>query len=160
MSSKITYANNLTLISLSSLPCDNKIFATVLNACAEKGINLDMVSQTARKGGSLNMSFTLSDDSLADVLTVLGELRARNINIKPEILPSSCKINYYDPNMVNTPGVAAKVFSVLSAADIEVMLVTTSDFDISVLVPAHSIDDALKALSDALEMAPELVTFA
>ena len=72
----ITYAKNLTLISLSSLPCDTQVFSTVLNACASEGINLDMISQTARKGGSLNMSFTLSDDDLASVLSVLAQLRS------------------------------------------------------------------------------------
>lgn len=157
-SSKITYANNLTLISLSSLPSDNEIFSTVLNACASKGINLDMVSQTARKGGSLNMSFTLSDYDLGNVLSVLGELRSENISIKPEVLPGSCKINYYDPAMVKTPGVAAKVFSVLAAADIDVMMVTTSDFDISILIPAHWQHDALKLLSEAFDLIPQEVT--
>ncbi|MCQ2441996.1 MAG: ACT domain-containing protein [Oscillospiraceae bacterium] len=154
MEARLTYAKNLTLISLSSLPCDNKIFATVLEACAARGINLDMVSQTARKGGTLNMSVTLSDDDLADILTVLGELRAKNIKIKPEILPSSCKINYYDEAMVNTPGVAAKVFTLLSQADVEVMLVTTSDYDISVLIPAHCLDDALEAMGNGTGLTP------
>ncbi len=158
MSSKLTYTNNLTLISLSSLPCDNKVFATVLEACAKQGINLDMISQTARKGGSLNMSLTLSDDDLGDVLTVLGDLRSHNINIKPEILPSTCKVNYFDTGMVNTPGVAAKVFTALSAADVEVMLVTTSDSDISVLVPAHWQDEAVKVLAEVTGLTPEEVT--
>lgn len=155
---RLTFINDLTLISLSSLPCDTQIFATVLSACADKGINLDMVSQTARKGGTLNMSFTLSDADLGDALTVLGELRSQNISIKPEILPGSCKIDYYDPAMVNTPGVAAKVFSALASADVEVMMVTTSDFDISVIVPPHWLDDALKALSEATGLEPKEVT--
>lgn len=155
---KLTYMNNLTLVSLSSLPCDNKTVAAVLTACAEKGINVDMLSQTARKGGTLSLSITISDDDLGDALTVLGELRSQNISIKPEILPGSCKINYFDKAMVNAPGVAAKFFTTLAAADVEVMLVTTSDVDISILVPAHWLDDALKVLSDALGLEPEDVT--
>ena len=152
---KITYAKNLTLISLSSLPCDTQVFSTVLNACAAEGINLDMISQTARKGGTLNMSLTLSDDDLGEVLSVLGRLRSENIRIKPEVLPGSCKINYFDPAMVNTPGVAAKLFSVLAAADVEVMLVTTSDTDISILIPAHWLDDALEVLEKEFELKAE-----
>lgn len=148
----ITYSKNLTLISLSSLPCDTQVFSTVLNACANAGINLDMISQTARKGGSLNMSFTLSDDDLAAVLGVLAQLRSANISIKPEVLPGSCKINYYDPDMVKTPGVAAKLFAALAEKDVEVMLVTTSDFDISVLIPAHWLDDALDAVEGAFAL--------
>ncbi len=48
--------------------------------------------------------------------------------------------------MVNTPGVAAKVFSLLSEAEIQIMLVTTSDVDISILVSAHELGDAAEAL--------------
>ncbi len=156
---KMTYGKNLTLISLSSLPCDTQVFSTVLNACSGKGINLDMISQTARKGGTLNMSFTLSDEDLAAVLGVLGELRSDNIRIKPEVLPGSCKINYYDPDMVKTPGVAAKMFAALAAADVEVMLVTTSDFDISILVPAHWLEDALEVLEKEFGVEGEEVEF-
>lgn len=154
---KITYAKNLTLISLSSLPCDTQVFSTVLNACAAEGINLDMISQTARKGGSLNMSLTLSDDDLGAVLTVLGRLRSANISIKPEVLPGSCKINYCDPAMVNTPGVASKLFCALAAADVEVMLVTTSDNDISILIPAHWLDDAVEVLEKEFDLKAEEV---
>jgi aspartate kinase len=156
---KITYAKNLTLISLSSLPCDTQVFSTVLNACAAEGINLDMISQTARKGGSLNMSLTLSDDDLGAVLTVLGKLRSENISIKPEVLPGSCKVNYYDPDMVKTPGVAAKLFAALARADVEVMLVTTSDVDISILVPAHWLDDAVAVVEAEFGLKAEEVTF-
>ena len=156
---KITYAKNLTLISLSSLPCDTQVFSTVLNACANEGINLDMISQTARKGGSLNMSLTLSDDDLSAVLSVLAKLRSENISIKPEVLPGSCKVNYYDPDMVNTPGVAAKLFAALARADVEVMLVTTSDVDISILVPAHRLDDAIDVVEHEFGLKAEEVTF-
>ena len=156
---KITYAKNLTLISLSSLPCDTQVFSTVLNACANEGINLDMISQTARKGGSLNMSLTLSDDDLSAVFSVLAKLRSENISIKPEVLPGSCKVNYYDPDMVNTPGVAAKLFAALARADVEVMLVTTSDVDISILVPAHWLDDAIDVVEHEFGLKAEEVGF-
>lgn len=155
----ITFSKNLTLISLSSLPCDTQVFSTVLNACAQAGINLDMISQTARKGGSLNMSLTLSDDDLGAVLTVLGKLRSENISIKPEVLPGSCKVNYYDPDMVKTPGVAAKLFAALARADVEVMLVTTSDVDISILVPAHWLDEAVAVVEAEFGLKAEEVGF-
>lgn len=158
MSCKITYAKNLTLISLSSLPCDNKVFATVLKAFSEKGINLDMISQTARKGGTLNMSVTLSDNDLAEALSVLGELRAQNIKIKPEILPSSVKVNFYDKAMINTPGVATRVFTALAQADVEIMMVGTSDVDISVLVSAYTMDEAIAALTAEFGVEAEDIT--
>lgn len=157
--SRITYANDLTMISLASLPCDSRAVADVLTACSKQGINVDMISQTAPKGGKLSLSFSISDESLADALTIFGALRAQHPAITPEILPGNCKLAFYDENMVHTPGVAAKVFSLLSRVGVQVMLVTTSDYDISMLVPAHMLADALKVLSETFGLTPEEVSF-
>lgn len=146
--SKITYANDVTLITLAALPCDSAAVATVLTAFAEDGINVDMICQTAPQGGEIRLSFTVSDESLGEALTVLGKLRSEQPRLKPEIQPGNSKVVFYDEAMVTTPGVAAKVFSVCSKAGIQVQLVTTSDVDISILVPTHSIHDTLLLMEE------------
>ena len=154
---KITYSNDITLITLSSLPSGQAV-ARVLTSFAEAGINVDMISQTAPQGGTVRLSFTISDDALGSALTIRGKLNGE-IRIAPEILPGNVKIAFYDAEMVNTPGVAAKVFSLLSEADIPVMLVTTSDVDISLLVNVHELNEALHVMSDAFLVKPEEVAF-
>lgn len=156
---KITYTNDITLISLGALPGDSKAVSSVLTAFAEEGVNVDMISQTAPMGGVIRLSFTISDESLASALSVLGKIRAQHASVTPEILPGNCKIAFYDENMVHTPGVAAKVFSLLSDAGVEVMLITTSDVDISLLVPAHMLTDALGALSGAFGIEAQETAF-
>lgn len=144
---KISYANEVTLITLSSLP-SGKAVSQVLTAFAEHGINVDMISQTAPQGGTMRLSFTVSDRDLGSALTILGKLSGE-AKLSPEILPGNSKIAFYDADMVNTPGVAAQVFSLLSEADIQIMLVTTSDVDISILVNAHEMSDALHVVQAA-----------
>jgi aspartate kinase len=56
--------------------------------------------------------------------------------------------------MVNTPGVAAKVFTLLADAGIQVILVTTSEVDISLLISAHSLSDALAVMGEAYGVDP------
>lgn len=146
--SKITYTSNVTLITLSSLPCDSAAVATVLTAFAEEGINVDMICQTAPQGGEIRLSFTVSDDDLSTALTVLGLLRREQPRLKPEIQPGNSKVVFYDGNMVSTPGVAAKVFAMCSNAGIQVQLITTSDVDISILVSTHSIHDTLQLIQE------------
>lgn len=150
---KISYANDITLITLSSLPSVRSV-SQVLSAFAQHGINVDMISQTAPQGGAVRLSFTLSDRDLGDVLTILGQLSGKNQNLSPEILPGNSKIAFYDPDMVNTPGVAAKVFSLLSDANIQIMLITTSDVDISILVSSHDLGDALHTMRDGFQVEP------
>ena len=148
---QITYADDITLITLSSLPCDSKAVADVLTAVSDGGVNVDMISQTAPQGGTIRLSFTLSDDVLGTALSVLSRIPS----LKPEILPGNCKIAFYDANMVNTPGVAARVFSLLAEAGVQVILVTTSEVDISILVSSHSLPDALEAMAKAYNVEPK-----
>ncbi|MBQ8935705.1 MAG: ACT domain-containing protein [Oscillospiraceae bacterium] len=151
---KIAYASDITLITLSSLPCDSRAVAAVLTALSDHGVNVDMISQTAPQGGTIRLSFTISDQSLADALAVLAKLRQENPAISPEILPGNSKLAFYDENMVHTPGVAAKVFSLLSEADIQIMLVTTSEVDISILVSGHDLSDALTVMCENFDTEP------
>lgn len=151
---KITYAHDVTLVTLSSLPCDSTAVAGVLTAMSAGNINVDMISQTAPQGGALQLSFSLSDHSLGSALSILGKIRSENPDVKPEILPGNCKVSLYDENMVSTPGVAAKVFTLLADAGIQVILVTTSEVDISLLISAHSLTDALAVMSEAYGVEP------
>ena len=156
---KIAYASDITLITLSSLPCDSRVVAAVLTALSDSGINVDMISQTAPQGGSIRLSFTISDAALADALAVLAKLRQENPAISPEILPGNCKLAFYDENMVQTPGVAAKVFTLLSQAGIQVMLITTSEVDISILVSGHNLSDALIVMCENYNVEPVETSF-
>ncbi|MCD7734286.1 MAG: ACT domain-containing protein [Clostridiales bacterium] len=151
---KIAYAADVTLITLSSLPSDSRTVASVLTALSDNGVNVDMISQTAPQGGSIRLSFTISDASLAVALSVLAKLRQENPAISPEILPGNCKLAFYDENMVQTPGVAAKLFALLSQADIQVMLITTSEVDISILVNGHNLSDALTLMCENYNVEP------
>ena len=134
---KITYAHDVTLVTLSSLPCDSTAVAGVLTAMSAGNINVDMISQTAPQGGALRLSFSLSDHSLGSALSILGKIRSENPDVKPEILPGNCK-----------------VFTLLADAGIQVILVTTSEVDISLLISAHSLTDALAVMSEAYGVEP------
>ena len=143
--SKFTYAHDITLVTLSALPCDSKAIANVLTAMSDADVNVDMISQTAPQGGTIRLSFSLSDSALSSALAVLGKIRGENPEVKPEILPGNCKVALYD---------AAKVFTLRAEAGIQVILVTTSEVDISLLVSEHDLPDALAIMREAYGVEP------
>ena len=61
--------------------------------------------------------------------------------------------------MVNTPRRGSQGILLLSEAEIQIMLVTTSDVDISILVSAHELGDALSVMRDAFGVTPREVSF-
>ncbi len=140
--SRISYCSHVTLVTFASLPCSSAAIADVLSTFSNAGVNVDMISQTAPQGGAIRLSFTVSDEVLSTALPLMGVLKQRYPDCTTELLPGNGKLAFYDPDMVRTPGVAANVFSLLSQAGIQIMLITTSDVDISLLVNEHEMDRA------------------
>ena len=90
------------------------------------------------------------DEDLGKILKFTSALREK-AQIKPIISSNNCKINIYDENMVNTPGMAAKIFAAFSSINTDFRIVTTSDVDISVLVTEADYNDTLKAIQGAVQ---------
>ena len=59
------------------------------------------------------------------------------------------KISIDDDNMVNCPGVAAKVFKAIAKSKAEIRLITTSESQISVLVTMADFEAAFAAVENA-----------
>ena len=156
---KITYCPNIALVTLPEVPSDSRITAEILTAISAAGVNIDMISQTATQGGTISLAFSISMDSMAQLLPVINSLKPLHPGLKCEITGGMDKINFYDANMVNTPGVAARVFSALAACGVQVVMITTSTVDISILVQDHEIEEALALCADKFGTEPIEVPF-
>lgn len=156
---KITYCPNIALVTLPEVPGDSKTVAEILTAISTSGINVDMISQTAPQGGSISIAFSISMDSMAMLLPVINSLKPLYPGLKCEITGGMSKLNFYDANMVSTPGVAARVFSVLAAKCVQITMITTSTVDISILVQDHELSEALLLCETAFSVEAEEVPF-
>lgn len=156
---RITYCPNIALVTLPEVPGDSKIVAEILTAISDNGVNVDMISQTAPQGGSISIAFSISMDAMAQLLPVINSLKPLHPGLKCEITGGMSKLNFYDANMVNTPGVAARVFSVLASGGVQVTMITTSTVDISILVQEHELNEALQLCAGRFGSEPEEVPF-
>ena len=156
---KITHCPNIALVTLPEVPSDSRITAEILTAISDAGVNVDMISQTAPQGGTISLAFSISMDSMAQLLPVINSLKPLHPGLKCEISGGMNKINFYDANMVNTPGVAARVFSALAGSGVQVVMITTSTVDISILVQDHEIEEALALCAKTFGTEPEEVPF-
>lgn len=147
--SKITLTENVALITLRNSPSDMKFISHVFSKIAQKGINVDMISQTAPLGNKTDLSFTVSDDSLGDILDIFAQLRVEYPSIKSDISGNNCKISLFGEQMMYMPGVAAKVFETIAEMSFDIIIITTSEIDISLLIPMA----AYQSFSHAFETA-------
>lgn len=151
--SKISIAPNLMMISVQDAAFKGGSLARYLQIFADTGVVVDMISQSAPHGTSIDFSFTASADDLPLVMKAISTANLdSDSKASPLISVGYSKLNLFGEDMVTSCGVAARALSALSFAGIEVLLITTSDLDISLLVRAENEDAALETLQKAFEL--------
>ncbi len=144
--SSIHVTEEVSLITFNGLPSGTTVLAEIFSDFAKANIDIDMISQTAPIGGQLSISFTVAGADFVQVLEIASSYKERHPSMKPLVSPGNCKIQLFGQEMRGTPGVAAAAISSVASAGCELVLITTSEVDISFLVAASTLESALSAL--------------
>ena len=134
---------DITLIKLVNIPSDMGFIGEVFGNIAALSVDVDMISLSESSDRSV-LSFTVNDDDF--IKTVEYTSKLKDGSVKPIVSSGNCIISIIDVAMENTPGVAAAVFKKLAETNVQIMLITTSESQISVLVTRADFDDALEAI--------------
>ena len=129
----ITVTENVSAVTFNNVPLYKTIMEDTLTAVAEAGINIDMISMTAPTSERFGFGFTLDDDDMPKLLTVVKRLKETH-DITPMINSSNRKIVIKTGEMEAQAGFAAKVFNLLNKIDAMILLITTGVDEISVLI--------------------------
>ena len=149
---KLSVTDNVTLVTLNNVPNNIKIIADIFSDVAKENINIDMISQTAPYRRKVNISFTMSDSDIAKVISTLGKYKKTIPKLHTEINSNNSKLSIYGEAMRNTPGIAAKLFALLSKNNIEIKLVTTSEVDISYLINEKDVEPAINSIKSEFNL--------
>lgn len=148
---RVNVTENVAIVSFGKVPAKIGLLSSLFDRVARAGINVDMISQTAPKGEYNSISFTVSDDKVGDVLNLLTRMDEKERDLMPMISTGNVKISLWGKEMPNLVGVASDVFDRLAEIGVEVLLITTSDVDISIVVDPASADLAYETLKKAYE---------
>lgn len=129
----ITVTENVSAVTFNNVPLYKTIMEDTLTAVAEAGINIDMISMAAPTSERFGFGFTLDDDDMPKLLTVVKRLKEKH-DITPMINSSNRKIVIKTGEMEAQAGFAAKVFNLLNKIDAMILLITTGVDEISVLI--------------------------
>ncbi len=134
------------LVSLNYIPYTPKSIADIFKALGEKRINLDMISQTAPNENQVSITFTINrkdENSAKEVLEKLQKLWPElHMNILSEII----KITVQGAGIAVQSSVAAKVFEIMAKKDISLQAVTTSETEISYIIPFANRVEAIQII--------------
>jgi aspartate kinase len=152
----VTSDKNQAKITLIGVPDRQGIASTIFGAIAQGNILVDMIIQNVGQQGLTDLSFTVprneADKAKGIMQDVAVEMGVRDIVVTTQI----AKISIVGLGMRSHTGVAARMFSALSAEGINIMMISTSEIKISCVVDAKYTELAVRALHDAfqLEQAP------
>lgn len=147
---KITVTENVSAVTFNNVPLYKTIMEDTLTAVAEAGINIDMISMTAPTSERFGFGFTVSDDDMPKLLSVVKALKESH-EITPMINSCNRKIVIKTDEMEAQAGFAAKVFNLLNRIDAMILLITTGVDEISVLIRESDGDAAEAGLREMFE---------
>jgi 4-hydroxy-tetrahydrodipicolinate reductase len=114
--------------------------AGMFKAMADQNINIDMICQTAPKNGSVDVSFSLPGSDIAKATAALEKIGVSINSGALNILDDVLKVTIAGMGMPRQSGIAAKLFDALVEAKVDILLITTSETQISYCI--HSADMA------------------
>jgi aspartate kinase len=155
--SGVALAKDEARITLENVPDQPGSSHALFSRLAASGIAVDMIVQNVGQGGRADISFTVPADDLAEALelsaAVANDLRATGVSHDASL----AKVSVVGVGMEREEGVAGRMFSALSAAGINVRMITTSEIKISALVDKSDAQAAVQAVHRAFGLEAETV---
>jgi len=118
----------------------------IFRLLSDSNINVDIIIQSYGSKQTQDISFSIQTSELAKTMDILEE----NLNANEIVhIDNLAKISLVGVGIKNTPGVASKMFEVLTEEKIIIHMISTSEIKISVLVDQNKADAAMKAIHEA-----------
>jgi aspartate kinase len=148
----VSLDKNQAKVTVWSLPDQPGRAARIFNALSEATINVDMIVQNASHAGgnpATDLTFTVDKPDLNKASKVLESLRTELGFREVSTDESIGKVSIVGVGMRSHSGVAARMFTVLAAEDVNIGLISTSEIKISVVIDLASGEKAMRALHKA-----------
>lgn len=146
----IAYSRNEARITITGVPNRPGIAAAVFGPLAEAGINVDMIVQNVTEDGKeTDMTFTVGKADADQAAAVLEKAKA-TLNYRTMHADKNvAKISVIGVGMRSHAGIAQEMFSTLAAKNINIIVISTSEIKISVLIAEEYTELAIRALHTA-----------
>ena len=138
----------LTLVSVADRP---GIAAAIFGPLAEASVNVDMIVQNISEDGRTDMTFSCPVDQVPRAEAAMKAAKeAGDVNFHEMIADTGvAKVSVVGIGMRSHAGVAAQMFKALRDEGINILVITTSEIKISVLIDRKYTELAVQALHDS-----------
>ncbi len=145
----VTHDKNQARITLKKVPDQPGVAEKIFSPIAGSGIIVDMIIQNTRAGGKTDLTFTVPkadiDRALAIASKIAEEIGAEDVFGDKNI----AKVSVIGVGMKNHSGVASTMFGALARANINIIMISTSEIRISCVIEEDYTELAVRVLHTA-----------
>tara|TARA_B100000242_G_scaffold185944_1_gene133648 strand:+ start:1293 stop:2501 length:1209 start_codon:yes stop_codon:yes gene_type:complete len=133
----------ITLVGVKDRP---GVAASIFEPLYKNSINVDMVVQNISANGTdTDITFTTKLDDLKKTYKLVSN--NKKINFKTILVDKNVsKVSIVGVGMITTPGVTYRMFKALSKHKINILVISTSEIKISVLIKRTNVKKAIESL--------------
>ena len=148
----IAHDVDVARITLMRVPDRPGIAAAIFQPLADANVSVDTIAQSSGADGTTDISFTVSRDGLSRALEITQGIASRIGAERIDQADDLAKVSIVGTGMQSAPGYAARMFSAMAHAGINIAIISTSDIRITCVVPRDRAEDAVRLLHDVFEL--------
>ena len=149
----VTYTRDDAKITILGVKDKPGVAAAIFKPLNDQNIVVDMIVQNiSANTKKTDVTFTVKRDDMLKAKNIINDLKK---NIDYENLSTDdkvSKVSIVGAGMITHPGVAYKMFNALSLKDINILVISTSEIRISVLIDDKNVELAVKTLHSTFEL--------
>jgi len=147
----IAVDSNVAKITVRGVVDRPGVAAGLLQPLADEGVSVDVIVQNTSSDGTTDFTFTVGQASVVKAALLIEN---QSVIEYGEVITGSdlAKVSIVGTGMENAPGYAARMFSTLSEAKVNIDMITTSEIRITTIIDREQVQKAVQSLHDAFEL--------
>lgn len=150
--SGIAFSRDEAKLTVRGVPDTPGAASDILGPISAANIEVDMIVQNISQDGTTDFTFTVSRNDYQTALDILNDtankISAREVAGNLDI----AKVSIVGVGMRSHAGVASRMFGVLAKEGINILMISTSEIKISVLIEEKYLELAVRSLHTAFEL--------
>ncbi len=142
----VTSDSKIAKVTLREVPDEPGIAARVFQDLAQAGINIRLIIQSASSQDRGRITFILDLEFLDGVRELGKTWEEAGVTSCCVVESDVAKISIVGSRLASTPGLAARMFSILAREGINIDCISSSEMKVACVISADCLDDAVLAV--------------
>ena len=150
--SGISSVDNEAKLTIRGVPDLPGIAAKILGPISDSGIDVDVIIQNISDEKTTDFTFTVDKDDASNAKKILKKTSKLLGGGSIEVDDNIAKVSVVGRGMRGQSGIASKMFQALADNEINILMITTSEIKISVVIEKDLMKKAVNSLHDTFEL--------